>query len=608
MSYSELKALKRKFYRELTQSFKNLPKTHLSQKDFAHGTYRIRNPGVYILKEDIVFNPNPDNDFKPYPNDPEYCHPPQLAGTPYSKPFSLGFFAAITVECTHVCIDLNGHSISQSLAHCLQQRFYANIDLASTPFLPNQGPADFGPTIFPGKRCWIKNGTVGLSSHHGIHGNNASAIILENLIIRDFEVAGIALNGGSLHFLRHIHIGPSRQDIPVLATYSAARFLLQFSQALLKMDLIPPPLQSNLQSKWNALNTALQQVFNEVMASGKTTHPVFHNAQGLLDGLNYGILIHPPGVAINDFVDNDYSGKFSDNVFMSDIVITDIRSRGDEIVGISTANGSSEQLDPTNAAFRILEVTASDGTYSGNVLTDLQIAFAAAVHAAGSKLPAGAAGKLSITPDLVTWATTPGMPLTDLFKLPGKTYKYKCSSDPMLHLAKGNIGFRLDGVRSFVMERCSLKKLINTGYLGSTICGPYRLSADVQERIGYRGADCTGINLSRCSGGFLKKVSLEDIQSYNGEARGIRLINLCQEIRGCNVTIDSVKAGEKEVNGTWMGTSSTGQLVPYTGELPNMIPAAIGIKIEDPSVKIDLPHDAITNLNAPGNIVSYWHR
>ena len=32
---------------------------YLSQKDTEKGTIRIRNPGYYILKEDLIFHPNP---------------------------------------------------------------------------------------------------------------------------------------------------------------------------------------------------------------------------------------------------------------------------------------------------------------------------------------------------------------------------------------------------------------------------------------------------------------------------------------------------------------------------------------------------------------------
>ena len=51
----------------------------------------------------------------------------------------------------------------------------------------------------------IKNGTLGKSSHHGIHGNNMSNILIENLLIEDFEVAGIALNGGETDLYKRLY-------------------------------------------------------------------------------------------------------------------------------------------------------------------------------------------------------------------------------------------------------------------------------------------------------------------------------------------------------------------------------------------------------------------
>ena len=42
-----------------------------------------------------------------------------------------------------VILDLNGFIIEQSENHKFQQRFYANIELANSPFIPNQGPGPF---------------------------------------------------------------------------------------------------------------------------------------------------------------------------------------------------------------------------------------------------------------------------------------------------------------------------------------------------------------------------------------------------------------------------------------------------------------------------------
>merc|ERR1719171_1326365 len=50
---------------------------------------------------------------------------------------------------------------------------------------------------------------LGLSSHHGIHGNNAIGVTIKNGLIKDFEVAGIALNGGHTVTIEDMTVGPS---------------------------------------------------------------------------------------------------------------------------------------------------------------------------------------------------------------------------------------------------------------------------------------------------------------------------------------------------------------------------------------------------------------
>ena len=161
-------------------SGKRLKVRYLCQEDFEKGTYRIRCPGVYILKEDIVFSPNPDLDYRPDPENEDY----------QGKAYSLGFFAAITVECKDVVIDLNCKTIRQSQEFALQQRFFSVIELASAPFISHQGPGYFGD-IVTANGCVIKNGKIGLSSHHGIHGNGARNVLIEDIQVFNFEVGGI---------------------------------------------------------------------------------------------------------------------------------------------------------------------------------------------------------------------------------------------------------------------------------------------------------------------------------------------------------------------------------------------------------------------------------
>ena len=126
--------------------------------------------------------------------------------------YSMGFFAGISVECDDVVIDLNGHTIAQGNYFYLQQRFFSLIELASKAFVSGQGPGNFGGTLTSGSNIVIKNGVFGLTSHHGIHGNYATDIILQNLQFQDFEVAGIALNGFENLRIENVEIGPNYQN------------------------------------------------------------------------------------------------------------------------------------------------------------------------------------------------------------------------------------------------------------------------------------------------------------------------------------------------------------------------------------------------------------
>merc|ERR1711991_459070 len=61
----------------------------------------------------------------------------------YSGPFTLGFFAGISIETNYVTIDLNGFTLSQHPLFYFQQRFFALIEMASQPFVPGQGILKF---------------------------------------------------------------------------------------------------------------------------------------------------------------------------------------------------------------------------------------------------------------------------------------------------------------------------------------------------------------------------------------------------------------------------------------------------------------------------------
>jgi hypothetical protein len=78
--------------------------TYLWQSSFDTGTYIISSPGVYVLQQDIVFEPKTKGCFPPK-NNKIYMN---------ENGYWLGFFAAISISANNVVLDLNGYSIGMS--------------------------------------------------------------------------------------------------------------------------------------------------------------------------------------------------------------------------------------------------------------------------------------------------------------------------------------------------------------------------------------------------------------------------------------------------------------------------------------------------------------
>lgn len=143
--------------------------------------------------------------------------------------FGLGFFAAIAIATDNVDIYLDGYTLEQSKGHALMQRFYANIELNNSPFIANVGPARFvgeGDTFRAASNVRILGpGTLGRSSHHGIHGNNNANIEISNVTFRDFEVAAVSINNVDGLQITNNKVKGNRKDVPVTGMFSAAKFI-----------------------------------------------------------------------------------------------------------------------------------------------------------------------------------------------------------------------------------------------------------------------------------------------------------------------------------------------------------------------------------------------
>jgi hypothetical protein len=219
--------------------------TRLYQRDFENGTVILDDPGTYCLGEDISFFPNSEDTLRHYGVHPSAENIGRVLATQMGMPgdaygnvvytpvkYGIGFFAAIAISGDQITIDLNGYTLEQAHGFALLQRFFAIIELGDAPFIIDQGPHDFGE-IDVTTEVTIQGGTLGRSSHQGIHGNGPKHVHIHDIIFRDFEVAAISINGGQHIVIENVEVKRMRQDIPTLGIWSAGRFILPYLEYLI---------------------------------------------------------------------------------------------------------------------------------------------------------------------------------------------------------------------------------------------------------------------------------------------------------------------------------------------------------------------------------------
>ena len=561
---------------------------YLFQKDFTEGTYIIDKPGYYILKENIIFSPNPDNDYLPKYNNPKY----QTLG------FSLGFFACIIIAAKDVYLDLNNKTISGSDQFVLQQRFFSIIELADAPFIPSQGPGNFGSTIKSAENTIIANGTLGKSSHHGIHANLANNILLENLKIHSFEVAGIALNGGHCMVLNNVEIANSKTDVPILGTYSAARFAKLFVKHILSKNILAEDAKAELNRRLNILQQEIDQTFSEAMSNERISSDLFRNETKLPDGNVYGVLIKNEGFAVNDYVNaseiKTKGKKRTLNIFLHKVKVKNLNCKVIEIPALSAKGGKGATTDVAGAVLQIDRIT-QNGKYVGTALSNLQLYLAQL--SINYKIPLG---KNNISQEIISWANS-GDDISVLLK---KGYKYKLGGDVMAHFCKAIQAFRFDALENVYMKKCSFENVTNHGYLGNDkLLGNYSRSHDEAKRNGYFGADSTGINVSYCSDVKISKCDFSGVHSKHGNAIGLNVI-FESDVTLNKCKFEDIKAGTLEGK-NWKGIDYSGETVKYSDGSPNKIPRSIGIFIEKKSV-VEMDSTDIRDLRSPSSDIKIF--
>jgi len=570
---------------------------YLYKEDFAKGTYRIQEPGTYILMEDIEFDwnagdieddPNAEGSWWPNTDDEEY---PGWGET--REQYFMGFFAGITIECNNVIIDLNGHTLQQSQAFFYQQGFFSDIEVQSQPFIPGQGVGFFGSDpMFP-ENVVIKNGFLGRSSHHCIHGNYNKNLLIEDIVCSEFSTHGIQLNGFDSITIRNVEVGPSNNEQYLSSEYTHYRFILERMRLIVEDENPTNTIQfvNREPVTVDELRTKLQKEMNyafkyvmlgeegdaedEIWLEAKK---LFLNPTGFGYGASiYGIFLSYPGANVLSYHINS---KISSSATLENVYIHDISHKTKEYVGLRT--DLRMFVNSFNAPMHVQYLIGDDNwntaiqaggqrnfqdsyQYEGNILTDSTIA----IHQLSQNW-----GRLQImyllTDELVAWAKGQDVK-TALGDTKEHEIQYLCSVDGMIHSVKGTFGLRIDGVEDVSINSMIVENIVEYSPLGYELCGECEKCAfegRTPYQIGYAGNMAQAISADYATNMKIKDLTIRHVESKSGRAYGLAVWPGTSVTMQGEILVENIQAGGEVPHGLYTYDS-----------LPNVSPEACGIRV-----------------------------
>lgn len=298
-------------------------KYKITNTDLENGPFFISKSGYYYLCEDITINflKNKNDIWK------------------HNKDNNFGFTAGIIIDTCNVVLDLNGFTIQQSIQDYCLQRFFALIQLNNMPFIIGAGPIlEKRTQLETGKNITIKNGTLGLSSHQAILGNNNINVKLQNLKINNFEVSGITLNAVHKLQIERTNIGPSNNDVVITPFFAGFIFIHKLLQTIQVMDN-REDVQNQIQLILDKIQTFYIPYINAIYSitylnelKNMFVDDLFINYNGLTPCNMHGIKITGQGPSVNEFHESisDINSVNSKNTQILSTTIKNLKASVDE--------------------------------------------------------------------------------------------------------------------------------------------------------------------------------------------------------------------------------------------------------------------------------------
>ena len=431
--------------------------TEIRQEDFKNGPLIIKEPGQYKLMENIVFEPNKHNNGKPTKE--------QLKNLPME--FNLGFFAGIIIGCDNVFLNLNNFSFQQSLLFSIQQTFYANIQIGSSPFIRKQGPGKFPDIVKSPNNIVIMNGKLGLSSHHGIHcATGVNKCIITDLLIEEVGIAGIHINGGNSLYINNIDIDNKKSNVIFNSNLSFAIFMLPHFENLLdkKKDssIIIRNEKVMVSELYTKLSNEVDKAFLSVKNNTNYSGPFKNIDSPLYDANIYGLVLNSKGILVNDFKKLDLS-KMNDNydIILNNIKILNCVSAGSEIIVMTNKSIEKDNLSYGSGIIRGVHgdvvnfesMINKDRSYKSTLIIDSQIALAQYKDLLNHN-------SINIPSSIIKFSQDKFGNIDKLIK--NQEIYIVRGRDSMAHIMKGNVGLFISQGKNIIVNDINIDNIKNT--------------------------------------------------------------------------------------------------------------------------------------------------
>ena len=487
------------------------PRFTLRHADFQNGTCRLHRPGVYTLVEDIVFDP--------------VRTPCAEDGLAHSR----GWLAAITIECDDVFLDLNGHSLAQSVAHALLQRFFTLICVGNHMFRDAQsGPFPMGPALpRPPRNVTICNGLLGLTSHFCIYAPATDGLLVCDLLCRDWEVSAISVNECRGVVLRRVRIERNRAAISLSANFSHLQHAVADMRTLISATHPDEPtlrFASEESASAHDLLEQLEHVESIVASNTARRRPacagldpewraVLEETSPAINGSMYGLAFNGTASMIHALVSEDDVRPTPSLAHVPDLELTDVNvhdvvSEAVDVLAFEDASGravmaASGQAPSLNlAASRCCKLTPL--LLAQLLLMKFQI------------------GRAYCPEALLKWCLSGdrregALPLSDLLAEGG--CRLLEDRDAMLHEHKGAAGLLCRNLHRVNIKRLHISDVTQKSRDGRRAC-----QAHVTR------SSATALLLAGVSELWLDDIKLQRVQSAYGRASAIAVLGACHDI------------------------------------------------------------------------------